>query len=198
MILNRSVLSVFAIFIALCGCTVDPANPGFLALNTETKRPPTKPERIVEGVVNGLWEYKPDWTRAQLQRHMPYLSAEEVAEYSQRYVVRVGIDRAVVIPLPITVLQSEASTYVLLPAGWSHSLTSKSTDPKVINVGDVVRVRIQPGRWVDFVEDRVRKCDAPVAPSENHDWNIGCKTYKKYAKWGHTGYAGVRYFLTSF
>jgi hypothetical protein len=80
----------------------------------------------------------------------------------------------------------------------SHSLSTKSSDPKVINVGDIVRVRIQPGRRFDFVEDLVRKCDAPAAPSENHDWNIGCKTYRNFTKWGHNGYAGERYFLTTF
>ena len=194
----RSMLSVLAMLFALSGCVMDPANPSLAGLNNYSKQQPTEPESTLEGVINGLWEYNPEWTRGQLQKHMPYLSAAEIEEYSQRYAVRVGINRAVVIPLPVTVLRSEASTYVLLPAGWSHSLSGRSPDPKVINVGDIVRVRVQPGRRFDFVEDLVRKCDAPALPSENRDWNIGCKTYKKYTKWGHNGYAGERYFLTSF
>ncbi len=83
----------------------------------------------------------------------------------------------------------------MLPADWSHDAFAVSGDPKVINVGDIVDVWAQKGRYYDFLHALVRQCDAPPASDENKDWNIGCKTYKEFDK---AGFAGDYHYMRSF
>ena len=85
--------------------------------------------------------------------------------------------------------------YAVLPDGWSHDAQTISADPHVINVGDLIKLRVQRGRLFDFVIDSVRKCNAVPDPGEKKYWRIGCKTYAQFEP---AGYAGEHYYWIPF
>jgi hypothetical protein len=165
-------------------------------LATGDRYEPTGEEYTVRGVVNGLYKFDPDKTLADLEKYDEHLSAEVMSEYSQRYVVRVGVDRAPALSVisPV-VVGAEWLDYVILPAGWTHDPFEISVEPHVINVGDIVDVRVRKGRRYDFFVTVVRKCNENPAEDENPDWDIGCKTYDGFNKYG---YAGEYYFFRLF
>jgi hypothetical protein len=184
---------LFFFAMTLCGCVSSPANPMLLCLDNNPD--PKGEARIVRGVVNGLWKYDREKFGALMAKYDEQLTPEERTEYSDRYIVRVGIDRAPPIefisPFPL----GKWIEYVVLPADWSHDPRTISADPKVINVGDVVDVWAQKGRYFDFLNALVRQCDAAPVAGENKDWNIGCKTYEDFDK---AGFAGDYHYLRTF
>jgi hypothetical protein len=157
-------------------------------------------ERILTGVVNGIFEYKPDVTRQRLSKWDDTLTDSDLESLSKRYVVRVGYRRisrgALLIPFYTPKnLRSLATEYVLLPEGWLANAFEVSADEKVINVGDVVTVRTVMGRYYDFLDTVVRKCNAAATLGENRDWQLGCKTYQQFDE---HGYAGEKYYIRHF
>ena len=152
-----------------------------------TFQDPKGEESVLRGVVNGLWKYDPETFGPKIAKFDEHLTPEEISEYSARYIVRVGIDRAPPIDFISPVPLGKWAEFVVLPAGWTHDLQTISADPKVINVGDIVDIRVQKGRYFDFLDAVVRQCGDPVVPDENRDWNIGCKTFKKFDSQGFAG-----------
>jgi hypothetical protein len=170
--------------ICLSGCATSPANP-LIAYGTFAD--PKGEERVLRGVINGLWKYDPDKSRLKMAKYDEHLTPEELSEYSTRYIVKVGFDRAPPFEILSPVALGKWAEFVVLPAGWTHDLQTVSADPKVVNVGDIVDVRAQKGRYFDFLVTLVRQCGDPVVPGEDKDWNIGCKTFEKYDKGGFAG-----------
>lgn len=187
---------VVLIAVITTGCVTSPANPGWYY---QYDKHPTGDEQILVGVVNGMYKFDPQWTRKQLDIYASDLSEEEREDLSTRYVIHVGYDRmmagVIFVPLIRGNLGHKASEHVLLPQGWVADSAAISSDSEVINVGDLVRVRIQRGRFFDFVEGLVRKCGDKPASGEDEDWNLGCRTYQGYDS---HGYAGEVYYFRPF
>ena len=183
-------LIVFFSLLSICGCATSPGNAS-LALVVGDRYEPKGEEETVRGVVNGLYKLDSDQTLADLQEYDEHLSAEVMTEYANRYAVRVGVNWAPALSVisPI-VIGARWLDYVLLPADWKHSPTEFSNEPQVINVGDIVDVKVRRGRRYDFFVALVRKCDEDPAEDENPDWDIGCKTYEGF---NDKGYAGEYY-----
>jgi len=177
----------------LCGCVTSPANPLLLCLDNNPD--PKGEARIVRGVVNGLWQYDPDKTSEMMAKYDEQLTPEERSEYSKRYIIRVGIKRGPPFEFLSPIALGKWIEYVVLPDHWSYDAQTMSPDPTVINVGDVVDVWAQKGRYFDFLNALVRQCDAPPVTGENRDWAIGCKTYQGFDK---AGFAGDYHLLRSF
>ena len=81
---------------------------------------------------------------------------DELLALSERNIVRVGVNRAPEIPIPVGWLIFLASTgkwylHVMLPEGWSYSLREISHEPNVVNVGDVVDIRVKKHRYYSFL-----------------------------------------------
>jgi hypothetical protein len=174
----------------LAGCTVSPGMPEVITIGMYREDPRAE-EKVVRGVVNGLYEYDPTRMSAALEKQHPSLPANVRADLSARYVVRVGINRGYT---PI-VNMGRSADYVFLPLGWKSDRSEVSADPTIVNVGDVVEIRFQAHRYYNFLEAVVRKCDSAPTPDEKHEWSIGCKTYPA---WGKNGYAGETYSFTTF
>lgn len=178
------------------GCVTSPANQGWLY---RYDKHPTGDERILEGVVNGVYKLDPRRTRKLLDKYASDLPDAEREDLSTRYVIRVGYKRmaagTAILPYIPGALRNEASDYVLLPQGWVADPFTISGDSRVINVGDLVRVRVQTRRLIDYFDGFVRKCSDKPASGENKDWNLGCRTYRRYDS---SGYAGEKYFLRPF
>ena len=54
-------------------------------------------------------------------------------------------------------------------------------------LGDVVEVRVQKNRLVDYFESIRRKCNETAASEEQWDWDIGCFDVDDF---GSDSYAG--------
>jgi hypothetical protein len=175
------------------GCVSSPANPMLLCLDNNPD--PKGEARVIRGVVNGLWKYDPEKTLAHMAKYDEHLTPEQRQEYSGRYIVRVGVNRGPPIEILSPFALGKWVEYVVLPPDWSHDALAVSNDPKVINVGDVVDVWAQKGRYYDFLNALVRQCDAPPVAEENKDWSIGCKTYNGFDK---AGFAGDYHYFRSF
>jgi hypothetical protein len=189
---RQSFLLLFSL-VAVSACvSISSSGNSAVSIGTLT---PSGEEEIVRGVVNGLYEYDPAKTMEQLQKYDEHLSPSEISEYSQRYVVKVGINREPILAALSPIVIAKWSDYVVLPAGWSHDLAVISDDAAVLNVGDVVDIRKQSGRRYDYVSKLVRKCNDPPVENENPDWNIGCKIYNKY---NEQGFAGEFYRIRQF
>ena len=191
MLSNRLAITLVSTLGLLAGCTASPANPDIVEVGRYREHPQGD-ETIVRGVVNGLYEYNPDRTATALEKYAPGLSADDRAELSRRYVVRIGVNRGY---SPVLVNLAVAADYVLLPAGWKHDRSAISADPSVVNVGDIVEFRMQAHRYFNYLDSVVRKCDATPVANEKRDWQIGCKTYPA---WDAHGYAGEIYHFTKF
>ena len=176
-------------------CQRAPQAPGNAAIGFRLHTPSGEVS-VVRGVVNGVYRYDPEDTLQRMTKYDDHLSQEEISDYSQRYVVRVGIDRAPTISVisPV-VLGARWADYVVLPEGWTHDPFAISEESTVVNVGDIVEIAIQKGRHYDFFRSLVRKCNEPALEDENPDWNIGCKTYDEFEK---SGYAGEYYTFRMF
>ncbi|MDJ0910533.1 MAG: hypothetical protein QNI99_15145 [Woeseiaceae bacterium] len=189
--LLRSLFVLMPCF-ALSACATSPGNASLGYYS----RAPSGEEEFLLGVVNGVYRYNPEETLADMTKYGGHLSAEEISEQSQRYIVRVGINRATgfgsILPF---VDDPRWSDYVVLPQGWSHDPFAISEDPNVINVGDVVEVSVVKGRRYDYVIRLLRQCNESPDEEENPDWNIGCITYDEY---NDIGYAGEFYFWQPF
>lgn len=190
-ILGRCIVLLGAL--AASGCVSSPANPLLLCLDNNPD--PKGEARVVRGVVNGLWKYDPEKTLAHMAKYDEHLTPEERQKYSGRYIVRVGVRRGPPIEFLSPFALGKWVEYVVLPEGWTHDALAVSSDPKVINVGDVVDVWAQKGRYYDFLNALVRQCDAPPTAGENKDWSIGCKTYDDFDK---QGFAGDYHYFRSF
>lgn len=152
-----------------------------------TPDPVQTEEKVILGVVNGLWRYEPGQNVDRLTKMAVGASEREAAEFSDRYQVRVGIDRGILVAKFVEV--------VPLPDGWTHSLDSVIDDGQTVNVGDVVEIRTSIGSRIIPLVRIVRKCDEAPLPGENRDWRFGCKTYDSFRS---NGYAGEVYVLTGF
>jgi len=189
----RSKWSLLFANLALCGCATFPANPGVTGLRVNPH--PSGEEETLRGVVNGLWKFDPARTLARMSKYEEHLTPQEISEYSQRYIVRVGIRKAPPFKLLSPVPLSSAAEFVVLPAAWSHDPFVVSGRPEIINVGDVVEIRTQHGRYYDFLVAIVRQCDALPVEGERKEWALGCKTYRAFDE---SGYAGVKYRVRTF
>lgn len=187
----------FALIILLAslasGCATSPGSPlvGY-TLNQE----PFGDESVIRGVVNGIYEYSPQKTEQSMAKLDEHLLPEQINLYSKRRLVRVGINRAhpLMVISPI-IFGFRFSDFVILPEEWSHDFQSVSNDPHIINVGDIIDIRIQRGRYYDYAVSLVRQCFEEPLDDENPDWAIGCKTYEGYDK---QGYAGEKYVFRPF
>lgn len=188
-------LLALAVFV-LSGCVASPANRGFWG---QYEKHPTGDEQLVTGVVNGVYKLNPEWTRRYLDIYASDLPEEERERLSTQYVIRVGYKRmapgVVFLPFFSVKYANKSSDFVLLPEGWVADPAAISSDGKVINVGDIVRVKTQEGRLFDYFDSFVRKCSDQPASGEDPDWNLGCRTYQGYDA---NGYAGEKYYLRPF
>jgi hypothetical protein len=133
-------------------------------------------------------------------KYEAFVPAADIDDLSTRYVIRVGFKQnstfaSITSLFPIGYSDARFANYVLLPAGWSADALSISNQRNVINVGDVVDVNIQAGRYYDFVKSLVRKCSDPPTEDEKREWEIGCHTYKEF---DDQDYAGEKYYFRRF
>jgi hypothetical protein len=195
---TRLCLFVVAVCILMCaGCATNPANPTTLIARPNLA--PSGPEKVVRGVVNGVWRYDPASFRNLMAKYTKQLTPEQIDEYSGRYLARVGISResaAVALFLSFGVGGCNVVDYVVLPAGWTHDIHSVSDDPHVVNVGDVVDVKVRRNMYFGLLEGIARKCNAEPNSGEDKAWNIGCKTFTDYEQ--KTGFAGDHHYLRCF
>jgi hypothetical protein len=179
--LNLRLLFLLCALTALTACSA--ANP--LAISFPSSDYST--EKVTRGVVNGLWEHDPDTNRARLNGFFAGADESLATELSNRYMVRVGINRSYFL--------GSFSEYVVLPEGWIYSMDAVMNDGRTINIGDVVDIRGHIGTNLESVVAIVRKCDAPPVPDENKDWNIGCRRIEAFDA---SGFGGAKYWLSVF
>jgi hypothetical protein len=84
---------------------------------------------------------------------------------------------------------------VVLPEGWSYTTGSDIEGDNVVNIGDVVAIRAQKNRMVDYFTEIVRKCDQPPGEDERSEWDIGCQSVSGFDE---EGYGGNRYYWMGF
>lgn len=165
----------------LVACT--PATP----LGITLAGPAKDTEETVRGVVNGYWQYDPQRNADRLRSTWGKADETQVAALANRYLVRMGIDRSYMF--------GRFAGLVVLPDGWTYSLTEVIDDGRTINIGDVVDTRTIVGTNLVEITAIVRKCNAAVTPGENKDWIIGCIEVDGFDSFG---YAGKRYYLSIF
>jgi hypothetical protein len=175
----RLVLAVGAV--TLAGCSA--ASPFGIAVPDSTHQE----QRVMRGVINGLWQFDPQQNAERLTGEFGGVSAGSAEDFADRYQVRVGIKRSW--------LLGQSSEISVLPEGWSYSLDRVVDDGQTVKIGDVVDIQTEPGTRLESVVRIVRQCDQPPVPGENHDWDIGCKLEHRF---GSNGYAGEVYVLTAF
>jgi len=139
------------------------------------------------GVVNGLWQYDVNQNRSRLKELLPEGTSTDIDQESKLYQVRVGIRRSM--------LNASATEVVILPEGWSYTTTSNIEGDNVVNIGDVVSIRAQKNRLVDYFIEIVRKCNEPPKEDERPEWNIGCQSISEF---GEDGYGGNKYYWVAF
>lgn len=184
----KAVLMIACLGLQSCIFGTYPAHPTVAGFSKNPE--PKGQEEILRGVVTGLWKHDPDQASARMTKYEGHLTSQEISEFSQRYIVRVGFRSAPPFELLSPVRLSKAAERVVLPSGWSHDPFAVSADSEVINVGDVVELRFRRGRYYQFVVAVVRKCNAPPSDRERKEWSLGCKTYQGFDK---SDYAGERY-----
>jgi len=187
---RRLKASLLLVCLALHGCLFAsyPAHPTVTGFRKNPE--PRGEEETLRGVVTGLWKLEPKETLARMTKYEGHLTPEEISEYSQHYIVRVGFRSAPPYELLTPLRLSKAAERVVLPTGWSHNPFAASTDPRVISVGDVVEIRYRKGRYYNFLAAIVRKCNAPPAARERKEWKLGCKSYRSFDE---SGFAGENY-----
>lgn len=161
---------------------------------------PSGEEVVRRGVVNGIYKYDPKHTRDMIVKYEAFVPAGDIDDLSARYVIHVGFKQnstlaSITSILPISYSDAQFANYVLLPAGWSADALAISNQRNVINVGDVVDVSIQAGRYYDSLKSLVRKCSEPPTEGERREWEIGCHTYKGF---DDQDYAGEKYYFRRF
>ena len=165
---------LFFLFPILTGCVVSPSGAVF------TKQKPEGEEYLTTGVVVGVWKYDIQENRERLQKLMPTEDLENITEFSERYQVRV---RTKYIPG----IYQQAAEIVLLPKGWTYSLSAEPQVGSVVNLGDVVDIRARKRRHVDHLDSIRRKCNESPSEDERSDWELGCFGVDEF---GWKGYAG--------
>ena len=178
-VLRFMVLAI--IWLQIAGCSIS-AN-GTLYRSAE----PEGEEYETVGVVNGLWEYDVDENRSRIEELLPEGTIIDIGELANLYQVRVGIERGM--------FNASATEVVILPEGWIYTTESDVEGDKVINVGDVVSIRAQKNRMVDYFTKIVRKCNETPDEGERPEWNLGCQSI---AEFDDDGYGGETYFWTGF
>jgi hypothetical protein len=131
------------------------------------------------GVVNGLWEYDLDENRSRLQELLPEDAVYDVDQAAELYQVRVGIKRSL--------FGASATEVVVLPEGWSYTTESDVEGDNVVNIGDVVAIRAQQNRMVDYFTEIVRKCNQSPGEDERPEWDIGCQSISEFDEEGYGG-----------
>ena len=169
------------VFSMLGACTS--ANP--LAISVPGLK--YKEEKVIRGVVNGLWQHDAQANSKRLQGAFVDATDFEAGLLAEQHQVRVGINRSYFI--------SSFLEVVLLPKGWTYSVDEVVDDGHTINVGDVVDVQPRVGTKITSITAIVRKCNAPPVPDENKDWAIGCKRVEEFDS---RGYGGQKYYLSGF
>jgi hypothetical protein len=184
---NRTACQSLVLGVAwlVAGCS--PAGP----LGIHWPGPPAKSigesgVESVTGVVNGLWQCDTEQNSKRLAGMFVRATPTEIPSLANRCQVRVGIDKAVV---------GESREIVVLPEAWRYSLDAVIDDGRTVNLGDVVVVTRHAESRLSSLDRIERKCSAPAAPTENKDWNIGCKSAERFDS---RGYAGERYFWLGF
>jgi hypothetical protein len=194
----RKVIVFFSLglVLALAACATSPGNPGLLV---RYAKQPTGDERVIRGVVNGIYKYDSDATLRLLSKFSPSMAEAERIELSKRYIGRVGYKKmprsAFLLPITPRSMRSLFTDYVVLPKGWVGDPFSISAVQTIINVGDIIDVRVVTGRAVDYAEKLVRQCFENVAPNEKAEWALGCRTYEKF---DGNGLAGEKYYVRPF
>ena len=174
--------TVLTILLALAGgCSL--STTGVIYNSSE----PVGEEYETIGVVNGLWQHDADQNRSRLEKLLPEGTSTDLDEESKLYQVRVGIRRSM--------FNALATEVVILPEGWSYTTTSDVEGDNVINIGDVVSIRAQKNRLVDYFIEIVRKCNEPPKEDERPEWNIGCQSISGFDE---DGYAGNKHYWVGF
>ena len=179
--LAHRVLLLLMAFTFFTACTS--ANP----MGISVPDLPYADEQESRGVVNGFWEYDPAKNEARLKGAFAKAGDELAKELANRHLVRVGVNRSLFVGSSLEV--------VALPDGWTYSLEEVVDDGRTINVGDVVDVRGHIGTNVESIIAIVRKCSVTPMPSENKDWNIGCKRIETFDV---SGYGGDKHYWSVF
>ncbi len=174
-------LTTLVVAASICACT--PATPLGIALPGSVN----KTERDLRGVVNGFWQYDATRNKARLTGSWGKADEATASALASRYLVRMGIDRSYV--------WGTFAGLVVLPEGWTYSLTDVVDDGRTINIGDVVDTRTIVGTNLVEVVAIVRKCNATAVADENKDWSIGCTQVEGFDSFG---YAGKKYYLSIF
>ena len=139
------------------------------------------------GVVNGLWEYDVNENRSRIEELLPEGTITNMDQLANLYQVRVGVKRGM--------FSASASEVVILPDGWTYTTESDIEGDNVINVGDVVSIRAQKNRQVDYFTKIVRKCNETPDEGEKPEWDLGCQSV---AEFDEDGFGGETYFWTGF
>ena len=151
------------------------------------KSKPAGEEYELTGVVNGVWKYDVEQNKSRLEELLPEGTDIDIDRASTLHQVRVGIKRSA--------FGSIATEVVILPEGWTYTTGGSTEGENVVNIGDVVTLRAQENRLVDYFIRIARKCDAPPGEDEKPEWNIGCQSVSEFHD---NGYGGNKYFWTGF
>ena len=179
--------SLYAAILVVSGLLAACTGPNALVLLFESPDAVQKEDKVIRGVVRGLWRYGPKENVDRFTRFSVGASSSEAAGFANRYQVRIGID--------LNMFGYMAVEVVPLPEGWTYSLDKVIDDGRTVNVGDIVDIRTTVGARIVPLVAIVRKCDAAPLPGENRDWPIGCKTYDSFRSNGYAGEVGA---LTGF
>ncbi|MEQ9009459.1 MAG: hypothetical protein RLP12_16365 [Ekhidna sp.] len=167
---KKRVVILLLLGVSAIRCATSPGNNLILY---RVDDPRGQPE-VVRGVINGVYKYDPEQTREQLEEWDSHLSSSDIEAFSERYIVRVGIDRQSTMSaisgfITGVIWGISFADYVLLPPGWIYSYSEIVNFPNFVNVGDVVDIEIQTGRSFDHFVALVRKCNEQPEPDENPD-----------------------------
>ncbi|MEM1155488.1 MAG: hypothetical protein AAGI44_15235 [Pseudomonadota bacterium] len=164
------------------GCVTSAAGPVAWAYD------PRGEEYEIIGVVNGVWKYDIIENRERLEEFLTDRQKQDIEKLAQRYQVRVGVERSYF-------YGGSFVEIALLPEGWSYTTSAEPSAGNIVNPGDVVKVRAQKGRAVDYVIGIYRKCDDAAKPEELSEHGIGCFEVKTFSE---DGYGGEKYYWSAF
>lgn len=178
--------------VLVAGCTISKGGPIIFL------KQPTGPERVVQGVVNGLWNCTATQNRARLDKYKKYLGTINPGTVEPQCQVRVGVQQLGRMwdsgPRPPKTWHPFIEL-VILPPDWRVELADIIDDGRTVNFGDIVEVSYQNFRVANPLIRIVRKCNAARDPSELPEWQIGCR---KFDGFDAGGYAGDHYVWTVF
>ena len=165
--------------LAVTGLLAACVSPAAMIATWSPPAPMQHEEKVIRGVVRGLWKYEPEENLDRFTHSSVGASASEATGFANRYQVRVGIYT--------NMIGYGHFKVVPLPEGWTYSLDKVIDDGRTVNVGDIVEIRTIVGSRIVPLVAIVRKCDDAPLPGENPDWRLDCQSYGSFESNGYAG-----------